>query len=368
MGVTRRGFLACGAAGWAAFRLGAQDPPAPDLVWRDVRDWGVEGRGWTDTARWFDRLPARAEKLVRPAVWTLSRHSAGQLVRFETDASAIHVRWSVLSPTLAMSHMPATGVSGVDLYARDVEGRDRWLAVGRPAQPKMELMLAAGIDPLPGGRRRLYTVYLPLYNGTESVEIGVARGAAFGGVAPRAEKPVVFYGTSIMHGACASRPGMAIPATLGRRLSRPTINLGFSGNGTMEPELGELLAELDPCAYVVDCLPNMDARTVAERAEPLVRRLRKARPATPIVLVEDRAFASSPFHKERREQHAASRAALRAAYEALVASGVGGLHYLPGEALIGADGEGTTDGSHPNDLGFLRYADAYEPVLRKALG
>ena len=99
MHIARRTFLACGAAGLAAARLGAQDkPPAPDLAWHDVRDWGVEGRGWTDTARWFDRLPARAEPLVRPAVWSLSRHSAGQLVRFETDAPAIHVRWSVLSP------------------------------------------------------------------------------------------------------------------------------------------------------------------------------------------------------------------------------------------------------------------------------
>jgi lysophospholipase L1-like esterase len=366
MGVTRRGFLACGVAGWAAARLGAQDPPA--IAWRDVRDWGVEGRGWADTARAFDRLPARAEKLVRPAVWTLSRHSAGQLVRFETDAPAIHARWSVLSPTLAMSHMPATGVSGVDLYARDVDGRDRWLAVGRPSQPKMEATLAAGIDPLPGGRRRLFTLYLPLYNGTESLEIGVEKGAAFEPVAPRAEKPLVFYGTSIMHGACASRPGMAIPATLGRRLGRPTINLGFSGNGTMDPEIGELLAELDPAAYVIDCLPNLDAKATAERAAPLVRRLRRARPDAPIVLAEDRAFASSPFLKERRDHHAANRAALRAAFEALRAAGVEGLHYLGGEALIGADGEGTTDGSHPNDLGMLRYADTYEPVLRKALG
>jgi lysophospholipase L1-like esterase len=367
--IRRREFLVWSAAGLAAARLDAQDKPAaPDLDWRDVRDWGVEGRGWSETARYFDRLPARAEKLVRPPVWGLSRHSAGMLARFETDAPSIHARWSLLHPALAMSHMPATGVSGVDLYARDAEGRDRWLAVGRPDKPKMEARLAAGIDPLPERRRRLYTAYLPLYNGTEQLEIGVPKGASFEATAPRKEKPIVFYGTSIMHGACASRPGMALPAILGRRFGRPTINLGFSGNGRMEPELADLLAELDPCLYAIDCLPNLRAEEVAERAAPLVRRLRKDRPQTPIVLVEDRSFASAPLLRERREHHAASRAALRKAFETLKAEGVPGLHYLEGEGLIGADGEGSTDGSHPNDLGFQRYADAYEPVLRKALG
>jgi lysophospholipase L1-like esterase len=363
--LTRRSFLVSAAA--LALPIPAR--AAQDAVaWHDVRDWGVEGRGWSETTRYYDRFPSKAEKTVPAPVWSLSRHSAGMLVRFETDAAAIHARWSVLNPALALPHMPATGVSGLDLYARDVQGRDRWLAVAKPVQQKMELKLVGPVDALPDGRKRLYTVYLPLYNGTESLEIGVDPKASFDPVAPRKEKPIVFYGTSILHGACASRPGMAFPAILGRRFNRPTVNLGFSGNGRMEPEVVALLAELDPCLYAIDALPNMTPEQVAERSGPLVRQLRKARPDTPILLVEDRSFTAAPFLKGSRDGHAARRAALKKTYDALLADGVKGLGYLEGEALLGDDGEGATDGSHPNDLGMVRYADAYEKELKKLLG
>lgn len=362
--LSRRSFLVSAAALTVPSRLFAwQD----NLQWRDVKDWGVEGKGWTDTERFYDRFPSKAEKTVPGPVWNLSRHSAGMLVRFETDAAAIHARWSLTGANLALPHMPATGVSGLDLYARDEKGRDRWVAVGKPTQQKMEAKLAGPVDPLPDGKKRLYTVYLPLYNGTASLEIGVDPKAAFEPVAPRKEKPIVFYGTSILHGACASRPGMAFPAILGRRFNRPTINLGFSGNGRMEPEVGALLAELDAGCYAIDCLPNMTPEQVAERTEPLLRQLKKARPEAPILLVEDRSFTSSAFFKGMRESHAARRRNSRKAYDALVADGVKSLGYLEGEALLGDDGEAATDGSHPNDLGMVRYADAYEKELRKLL-
>jgi lysophospholipase L1-like esterase len=157
---------------------------------------------------------------------------------------------------------------------------------------------------------------------------------------------------------------MAFPAILGRRLDVPVVNLGFSGNGRMEPEVGALLAELDARVYGIDCLPNMRGPEVAKRAAPLVRQLRAARPAVPIVLVEDRTYTNTPFLPANRERHAASRAALKAAYEQLLSEGVPHLHYVEGEHLLGKDGEAATDGSHPSDLGMMRMADALEPVLR----
>lgn len=338
-----------------------------EISWHDVQGWGVEGKGWSDTARYYDRLPAKAEGRVRPPVWSLSRHSAGMLARFETDSPEIHARYELLSGNLAMPHMPATGVSGLDLYARDEKGRDRWLAVARPTTQKMTLRLVANVDPLSGAAPRLYTVYLPLYNGVEKLEIGVRSGSAFRGVAPRKIKPILFYGTSIMHGACASRTGMSISAIVGRRLDRPVINLGFSGNGQMEPEVGALLAELDPAVYAIDCLPNMTGEMVASRAEPLIRQLRAARPGTPILMVEDRTYTHAPFIKSSRERHEGSRRAFRTAFEKLKSAGFTGLGYLRGNALLGDDGEAATDGSHPNDLGMVRYADAYERALRRLM-
>ena len=334
--------------------------------WRDVTEWGVEGRGWADQERkrWFDRFPAKAEGKVTQAVWNLSRHSAGMMVRFKTDATTIRAKWKLLSARLGMPHMPPSGVSGLDLYARDARGQWRWAAATKPNKQAMEATLLSGIAP---GMRE-YALYLPLYNGTESLEVGVPKGAEFESLAPRKAKPLVFYGTSITHGACASRPGLAHPAILGRRLDMPVINIGFSGNGRMHKEVGDLMVELDAACYVIDCLPNLQPTAVTERCVPLVRQLRKARPNTPIVLVEDRRFANSWILPAKSKFHDDNQAALRKAYEELQAAGVKKLHYLQGDLLLGDDTEGTTDGSHPNDLGFLRQADAFEPVLRKALG
>ncbi len=334
-----------------------------ELDWYDVRDWGVEGQGWSETSSPYDRLPAKAEGVVRAAVWSLSRHSAGMLARFRTDATHIWTHHKCTSDRIAMPHMPATGVSGLDLYARDESGQFRWLAVVRPGSQENRVHLVQDI--LPGTRD--YQLYLPLYNGTEFVKVGVPKGSTFTPLAPREEKPLLFYGTSITHGACASRPGMPHPAILGRRLDRPVINLGFSGNGKMEPEVGALLAELDPAVYIIDCLPNMVGREVAERAEPLVRQLRTARPQTPILLVEDRTYTNAAFYKRSQERHAGSRAALRTAFQNLRESGVENIHYLEGAKLLGDDRDDATDGSHPSDLGFQRHADAFEPVLKRIL-
>ena len=339
-------------------------PPA--VEWHDVTTWGVEGRLWEDEERlrWFDRFPAAAEKTVPPDVWTLSRDSAGMAVRFETDAQTIRVRMKLLKDDLAMPHMPATGVSGLDLYARDTTGRWRWVAVTKPEKQEFEADLIPGLALAPG--RREYLAYLPLYNGVESLAIGVPEGAAFQGLAPRG-KPIVFYGTSITHGACASRPGMAHVAILGRRLERPVANVGFSGNGRMDAAVGDLLARVDAACYVIDCLPNMDAKLVRERCAPLVKQLRAARPAVPIVLVEDRRFTNEWILPAKKAHHDANHAALREAFDALRRDGVGGLFYLQGDGLLGDDGEGAVDASHPTDLGFMRQADAFEPVLREAL-
>ena len=265
-----------------------------------------------------------------------------------------------------MPHMPATGVSGLDLYVRDM-GVWRWIANGRPGGQHTESLLA---DNIPDGRHE-FMVYLPLYNGLESLEIGVAPSAtlAKGPARPAGkDRPILFYGTSITHGGCASRTGMAYPSILSRRLDMPIINLGFSGNGKMEPELGVLLAEVDAAAYVLDCVPNMTPEQVAERVVPFVVALRAARPDTPILLVENIAYQAGAFLPAHKERYRAKNIVLREAYERLIAQGLSALHYMPGEVLLGDDGEATVDGTHPTDLGFQRMADAMEPVLRSALG
>ncbi|QDU37243.1 hypothetical protein Mal4_15530 [Maioricimonas rarisocia] len=334
-------------------------------AWYDARLLGIEGQGWDDTAAPFDRLPARAEEKVRSAVWGLSRHSAGLAVRFVTDATAIHARWKLISDRLDMPHMPATGVSGLDLYVKTDDGKWRWVANGRPTAQENTTKL---VDSIPAGTRE-YILYFPLYNGVSEVEIGLPEGATLSKAEPRTSghKPVVFYGTSITQGGCASRPGMVHTAILGRWLDAPVINLGFSGNGRMEAEVATFMAELDPSIYVIDCLPNITAGDVASRTEPLVKILREAHPDVPIVLVEDRNYTDSFLIESKRKRNESSQAALREAYERLKAAGDENLYYIEGDDLLGDDGEGTVDSSHPTDLGFMRQADAMARVLRPIL-
>lgn len=304
------------------------------------------------------------------SVWGLSRHSAGMAVRFGTDATTLRARWALTSVNLGMPHMPPTGVSGLDLYVREAGGGWRWLAVGQPREQTNTTTLVAG---MPGGWRE-FLLYLPLYNGTRFLEVGVPDGASVAPGRPWGSgerKPVLFYGTSITHGACASRPGMTHVALLGRRFQFPTLNLGFSGSGRMEPVMAEYLAELDPSVYVLDCLPNMKAAEVTERVAPFVRRLREARPMTPIVLVEDRFYPDGFLLESRRRHNLENHAALRAAYRGLRREGVRRLYYVKAEDLLGADGEGTVDASHPTDLGFVRQAEVLgrtlRPLLRRAV-
>jgi len=336
---------------------------AQTVTWTDIRQSHLEGQAWRETQSPFDRMPAKAEKTIRSSVWSLSHHSAGLRVRFTTDAPAIHARWTVLNERLALPHMPATGVSGLDLYVKQ-DGQWRWVANGRPEKKTNEQALVQNYR----GPVREYMLYLPLYNGIESISVGVPEGVKLNLLPPDSRKPVLFYGTSILHGGCASRPGMAYPSIIGRRLDYPILNLGFSGNALSEPEIAQLLAELDPSVYVYDSLPNLPTvAMINERTEPFLRTLRKAHPTTPILLIENVIYTQAESVSARPEQAREKNRALRAIYDKLKAEGDANLHYVPATNLLGLDGEGTVDGTHPTDVGFLRMADEIGPAVAKLL-
>ena len=336
-----------------------------NLAWTDILTLDLEGSGWSDTLTPYDRFPGRAEGKLREAVWNLSLRTAGLAVRFVTDATDISARWSLRIEDLAMPHMPASAMSGLDLYAR-VDGTWYWAGSTKPKEfPTNEVMLAGDLAP---GERE-YMLYLPLYNGVTSVEIGVPAGCKLTKAAPRAignQTPVVIYGTSIVHGASASRPGMAYPAILGRWLNKSVINLGFSGNAKLEVEVAELLGELDPQVYVIDALPNNTANNVAERIDPFLDTLRAARPVTPIVLIEQLNYNDGPLFPNRLKKLQAKNVHLKASYDRRKAAGDKNLYYIEGD-LLGTDREATVDPSHPTTLGFMRMAEGIIPTLQKIL-
>ncbi|MCV2349166.1 SGNH/GDSL hydrolase family protein [Paucibacter sp. Y2R2-4] len=339
--------------------------PGSDLRWYSALQLRRSSAGWpvNELAKPWDRLPARAEKMVRPEVWSLSRHSAGIEINFSTDASEIGARWTLINPGLAMDHMPATGMSGLDLYVRH-EGRWQWLGVGRPTESPSNLVKLASVPA--GGGMRDYRLYLPLYNGIEDLQIGVPASAKLAAMAPLSAQTVVVYGTSITQGGCASRPGMAYPAILGRKFNLPVINLGFSGNGNAEIVAADLVSELNPSVFILDPLPNMTPLQIAGRIEPFVARLRTRHPRIPIILLGNISYQQAGLGPLNQTDHAVKNAILAPIVARLMTKD-DRLFFVPGDSLLGQDGEATVDGTHPTDLGFLRMAEAISPSLKKAL-
>src|SRR5450432_3397928 len=310
-----------------------------DLIWHDVREWGIEGRGFADTENYFDRLPARAKGVVREEVWNLSRHSTGMSAHFETDATAIHIRFSLTSEGLALPNMPASGVSGFDLYAKH-QNAWRWLATHQTTAQTQAALLMQDIQ----SGRRAYHINLPLHNGVKSLEIGIPKGTTFAPIPPRKIKPILWYGTSITHGLCASRPGLTFVNILGRRFDRPILNFGFSGNGRLEIEVGRFLAEIDAAIFVIDCVPNSSPQQIAGRTGPLVKLFREKHPSAPILLLGQRKEANLTFLPKMMADRKLQDDALRNAYEKLIAEKIDNLHFRSGDDVIGSDGEGTVDG------------------------
>ncbi len=321
----------------------------------------IEGQAWPDKVESrYDRLPASAKESVRGAVWDLSHNSAGLLIRFISNSPEIVVRYKVLG-NVAMPHMPATGVSGVDLYSKTTVGEWQWCkgnySFGETVTYKFRNLPVKDDNHSKG---REYRLYLPLYNSVDSLEIGVIRDSVFEPLPLRKERPIVVYGTSIAQGGCASRPGMAWTAILERYMDRPLINLGFSGNGRLEKEIINLISSIDAKVYILDCLPNLiigkkyPADDVYNRIRRSVEFLKSKRPEIPILLVDH-----ASVHPDLNEVS-------HRAFADLKASGIKGLFLLTHKEL-GLYYDSFVDGTHPTDYGMVAYANAYEKKLREIL-
>ena len=353
------------------FHICAHAQSSAGFKWQSPLQAGfavLEGQGWpSEAAEPYDRLPARAEKLVRKEVWGLSRNSAGLMLRFSSNAGVLKVRYQVKG-NQAMPHMPATGVSGVDLYTVDCDGQRLWCAGAYHFGDTIEYsFLNLQSNGVCGGKEREYRLYLPLYNTVSWMEIGTQDSAALRFL-PARTRGILVYGTSIAQGACASRPGMAWTAILGRKLDVPLINLGFSGNGRMEKEVVDLVNEIDAEIYVLDCLPNM----VGLKEDELKARITAAvgsirsKHKTPILLVEHAGYPDGAINHPREEQFQNVNKWMKEVYEALKKDRVKDIYYLSKEE-IGLGLDMTVDGTHPTDWGMETYANAYAGHIRKIL-
>jgi lysophospholipase L1-like esterase len=352
---------------------------APVLKWWNPQSSAypvIEGQAWPKELKSpYDRLPARAEGAVTKAVWNLSTQSAGLMLRFRSNAPEITIRYAVTGKH-ALPHMSATGVSGVDLYAVSSNGEQRWCA-GRFAFGDTIVYSFKNIEPNDQFHKlgREYRLFLPLYNQVKWLEVGVPESSTFTALSVRPDKPVVVYGTSIAQGACASRPGMAWTSILARKLDHPLINLGFSGNGKLDKAVIDLLPEIDAKIYVLDCLPNLtiqdpkseiNAAEIKRRITYAVHTLREKRPNVPILLAEHAGYTDEGINVVRRNYFEEVNKILQESFNSLKAEGITQIYILP-KKDFDQDIETMVDGTHPSDLGMLRYANGYETHIRNIL-
>ena len=326
----------------------------------------IEGTAIADSLKEspYDRLPISYKEKVREPVWDLSKASAGITVRFHSNSTSINLKWTVLND-LDMSHMAATGIKGIDLYTKynnkwryvttagALVGLKTYQNKSIPADSINEYELIKNMTP----EFREYKLFLPLYDGVTKLEVGIDSTASIEKASPSTVKPIVFYGTSITQGGCASRPGMAHTNIISRKLDVDCINYGFSGNGRMETPIVELISEIDARFYVIECLQNMDSERVSERVKPLVDIIRTKHPHTPIVLVENMMYTTAFLDHTEETRLIQENAALKNEYDKIIKSGTPNIFYIKDNKDFLVDNEGTVDGVHLTDLGFLRYAD-----------
>jgi lysophospholipase L1-like esterase len=201
--------------------------------------------------------------------------------------------------------------------------------------------------------------------------VAVPKESFFKPLPIRNDPPIVVYGTSIAQGACASRPGLAWSSILGRKLDRPVINLGFSSNGRLETELIELMAEINAKIYVLDCLPNMisgifTANELKKRVVNAVKVLQTQRPGIPVLFCDHDGYTDEGLNPVSRKSYQDANTAMHEIFDSLVSTGTKNIYLLSKDA-INQDIESMVDGVHPNDIGMMRYAEAYEKKIREIL-
>ncbi len=334
-----------------------------DVKFYDVREQPFELYGFYNplTEPFFRRLPQEVAEATSPGVAKLARESAGGRVRFSTDSSYIAIKVE-MGPYARSSHTTLCNSAGFDLY-EDTDTDSRFIKAYLPPykfENDYEQVLEVG-----GRRMRNFTINFPIHGLVKNLYIGIEETARLGtGKKYRNSKPVVFYGSSIVHGTAASRPGLIYQSIISRRMNLDFINLGFSGKALGERAIVEYMAGLDMCLFVCDYDHNApNAAFLRDTHQKVYDTFRSINPDTPYIMI------SRPNIATNQREFAERRDVIIDTYRHALAAGDKRVYYIDGESFfLGKyENECTMDAVHPNDLGFVLMADGIESEIRRAV-
>lgn len=327
----------------------------------DAKEFTLIGKGNKSGNNYYHRVDtANYTNLPKPTKKLLT-NASGLIIAFKTNSTQIDCKWK-LSSYKVSNNMTAIAHSGLDLYIKE-NGEWLYAGVGRPSGVDSHYTVVKNMT----NEEKECLLYLPLYNTLEKLEIGIDNDATISSIENPFKKKIVFYGSSITQGASASRAGLSYPARIGRNINAEIINLGLSGRGLMEKEAAQMTADIPADLYVLDCAPNPSPEIITERTNYLVKHIRSRHPKTPIIMIQSVVREIGNFDQSARSRVKNQNINFKAEYQKLINEGVTDLYLVEGEHLLGHDHEGTTDGTHPNDIGFSRMIEVIQPAIVKVL-
>lgn len=356
----------------------AADEPEKPWTYVDAQNLRIINHAFAgETERTYARLPRYVKDSIPEGreLWDRQQCSSGIGVRFATNSTRIGCKYTLYWDT-HMIHMADTGLKGTDLYILEGDSVWRHVNTNRPYVKKdengnktklVESTYVSNLD----GKMHEYVIYFPLYDGIEDFSVKVDSGAVITKGSPEvinANRRIVAYGTSILQGGCASRTGMAATNIIGRELNCEVVNLGFSGEGKQDTYIARAMATIpDVDVFLLDPVPNCTKMMCDTLTYNFVKTLRALRPDVPIVMLEGPIYPYARYDSFFGKYLPKKNNAFRRNYERLKAENPNNLYYVTSEGLDGPEDDGTVDGIHLTDLGFLHYANKMIPILRPLL-
>ena len=329
-----------------------------DIKFFDIKEKPFSVHGLFYENGKFRRMAEAVAQKTNDGVCALHSNTAGGRVRFRTDSPyvAIHAEMPSVGK---MPHFALTGSAGFDLYIK--EEKETYFKSFIPP-----FKITDGYESViefEEAAMREITINFPLYSDVSNLYVGLSKSAFLSEVKGyKHEKPVVFYGSSITQGGCASRPGLSYESILSRELDTDYINLGFSGSARGEDVMAEYIKDIPMSVFVYDYDHNAPSlEHLKNTHEKMFLKIRASNPDLPVIMMSRPKYILTPEEEKRLD-------VIRETYENAVRAGDENVYLIEGKELMSlAENEGTVDNCHPNDLGFTSMARAVEKVLRGLL-